>query len=77
MGVGPAKGNGIFFPAALCRDGHAFRVISNPGIPFVVLSIAAQVLSYAGRGYLFSTVVRLAARRIFIVDGAAHDGRWE
>lgn len=58
-----------FFLPHFAAMGHAFLVISNLRIPFVALSIGAQVLSYAGSGYLLSTVVRLAARPISIVDG--------
>lgn len=59
-----------FFLPHFAAMGHAFLVISNLNIPFVALSIGAQVISYAGSGYLLSTVVRLAARPISIVDGA-------
>jgi len=50
--------------------GHAFQVIANLRIPSVALSIAAQLLSYVGSGYLLRTVVRLASKPISIVDGA-------
>ena len=50
--------------------GHAFQVISNLRISFVALSIAAQLFSYAGSGYLLRAVVRLASKPISLVDGA-------
>ena len=49
--------------------GHAFLVISNLKIPFVVFSVVAQLLSYLGSGYLLKTVVRLASKPISMVDG--------
>ena len=59
-----------FFLSRFAAMGHAFQVISNLRIPFVALSIAAQLLSYVGSGYLLRTVVRLASKPISIVDGA-------
>ena len=59
-----------FFLSRFAAMGHAFQVISNLKIPFLALSIAAQLLSYAGSGYLLRTVVRLASKPISIVDGA-------
>lgn len=50
--------------------GHAAYVVSNLKIPFVALSIGAQLLSYAGSGYLLKAVVKLAAKPISILDGA-------
>jgi uncharacterized membrane protein YbhN (UPF0104 family) len=45
-------------------------VIANLRIPFVALSLGAQLLSYLGSGYLLRTVVRLAAKPVSTVDGA-------
>jgi glycosyltransferase 2 family protein len=59
-----------FFLSRFAAMGHAFLVISNLKIPFVALSIAAQLLSYVGSGYLLRTVVRLASKPVSIVDGA-------
>lgn len=59
-----------FFLSRFAAMGHAFQVISNLRIPFGALSIAAQLLSYVGSGYLLRTVVRLASKPISIVDGA-------
>jgi uncharacterized membrane protein YbhN (UPF0104 family) len=50
--------------------GHALLVISNLKLPFVALSLGAQLLSYLGSGYLLKTVVRLAAEHVSTVDGA-------
>jgi hypothetical protein len=55
-------------PVAAMR--HAGYVISNLKLPFVALSIGAQLLSYAGSGYLLKAVVKLAAKPISILDGA-------
>lgn len=59
-----------FFLPRFAAMGRALQVISNLRISFVTLSIAAQVLSYVGSGYLLRTVVRLASKPISIVDGA-------
>jgi uncharacterized protein (TIRG00374 family) len=50
--------------------GHAAHIISSLRIPFVALSIGAQLLSYAGSGYLLRAVVKLVAKPISILDGA-------
>jgi glycosyltransferase 2 family protein len=44
--------------------------ISNLKISFVLLSVVAQLLSYAGSGYLLRKVVSLAAKPVSILDGA-------
>lgn len=59
-----------FFLPRFAAMGHALLVISNLRVHFVVLSIAAQLLSYAGSGYLLSTAVKLAAKPVSVVDGA-------
>ncbi|MGA8871949.1 MAG: YbhN family protein [Candidatus Acidiferrales bacterium] len=58
-----------FFLPRFTAMGHAFLVISNLKIPFVVFSVVAQLLSYLGSGYLLKTVVRLASKPISMVDG--------
>ena len=59
-----------FFLPRFAAMGRALPVISNLKIQFVALSIAAQLLSYAGSGYLLRSVVRLASKPISILDGA-------
>jgi uncharacterized protein (TIRG00374 family) len=59
----------LFLPQ-FARIEHAFRLVSTLKIPFVMLSMVAQVLSYLGSGYLLRTIVKLAAKPISIVDGA-------
>jgi glycosyltransferase 2 family protein len=49
---------------------HAVEVASTLKIPFVVLSIGAQILSYLGSGYLLRAVVRQVVKPVSIVDGA-------
>jgi len=49
---------------------HAFQILSTLRIPLLALSIGAQVLSYAGSGYLLKTVVKLAAKPVSVIDGA-------
>jgi uncharacterized protein (TIRG00374 family) len=59
-----------FFLPRFAAMGHALQVISTLRIPFVVLSLAAQLLSYLGSGYLLRAVARLASKPISILDGA-------
>jgi hypothetical protein len=59
-----------FFLPRFAAMGHAFLVISNLRIPFVALSIGAQLLSYLGSGYLLRSVVGLAAKPVSTIDGA-------
>ena len=59
----------LFLPQ-FARIEQAFQVVSTLSIPFVTLSLGAQVLSYFGSGYLLRTVVKLAAKPISVVDGA-------
>jgi uncharacterized protein (TIRG00374 family) len=59
-----------FFLPRFAAMGHALQVISTLRVPFVVLSLAAQLLSYLGSGYLLRGVVRVASKPISIVDGA-------
>ena len=54
----------------VARIEHGFRVASTLKIPFVALSLGAQVLSYLGSGYLLRAVVRLVAKPVSVVEGA-------
>jgi uncharacterized protein (TIRG00374 family) len=54
----------------VARIGHAFRIASTLQIPFVALSLGAQVLSYLGSGYLLRAVVRMVAKPVSVVEGA-------
>ena len=60
-----------FFLPRFAAMEHAFLIISNLRIPFVALSIGAQLVSYLGSGYLLRTVVRLGAKQpTSVVNGA-------
>jgi len=48
---------------------HALQVATTLKIPFVALSLGAQVLSYLGSGYLLRAVIRLP-KPFSIVEGA-------
>jgi glycosyltransferase 2 family protein len=50
--------------------GYALHVAATLRIPFVVLSLGAQVCSYLGSGYLLRAVVRLVANPVSVVEGA-------
>lgn len=64
-------GLGVYlFVPKVARIEHAFQILSTLKIPLLALSIGAQVLSYAGSGYLLKTVVRLAAKPVSVIDGA-------
>jgi uncharacterized membrane protein YbhN (UPF0104 family) len=52
------------------RIEHALVVASSLKIPFLVLSVGAQILSYLGSGYLLRAVVRPVAKPVSIVEGA-------
>jgi glycosyltransferase 2 family protein len=54
----------------VARMEHAFRVAFTLKIPFVALSLGAQILSYLGSGYLLRTVVRLVPKPVSVVEGA-------
>jgi len=58
-----------FFLPRFAAMGHAFLVISNLRIPFVALSIGAQLLG-VGSGYLLRSIVRLSAKPVSTIDGA-------
>lgn len=59
-----------FFLPRLAAMQHALLVVSSLRVPFVVLAVGAQVLSYLGSGYLLRSVVNLGSKRVSIVDGA-------
>ena len=59
-----------FLLPQLWRIEHAFRVASSLKIPFVALSLAAQVLSYLGSGYLLRALVGQVAKPISVMEGA-------
>jgi glycosyltransferase 2 family protein len=59
----------LFLPK-VARIEHAFQILSTLRIPLLALSMGAQVLSYAGSGYLLKTVVKLAAKPVSVTDGA-------
>jgi len=48
---------------------HALEVASTLKMPFVILALGAQVLSYLGSGYLLRAVVR-PAKPVSVVEGA-------
>jgi len=52
------------------RIENAFRVASTLKIPFVALSLTAQILSYLGSGYLLRAVLGTSDPTVSIVEGA-------
>lgn len=52
------------------RIEHAFRAASTLKVPFVALSLTAQILSYLGSGYLLRAVVGMSDPPVSILDGA-------
>jgi glycosyltransferase 2 family protein len=64
-------GLGVYFLLPrLAQIEHALEVASTLKIPFVALSLGAQVLSYLGSGYLLRAVVKMVAKPVSVVDGA-------
>jgi glycosyltransferase 2 family protein len=59
-----------FLLPQFARIEYALQVASSLSIPFVALSLGAQVLSYLGSGYLLKAVVRLASKPVSVVQGA-------
>lgn len=49
---------------------HGFAALSGLSIPFVMLAVAAQVLSYLGNGYLIRSVVKVQSQPVSVFDGA-------
>ena len=49
---------------------HAFRVAATLKMPFVAISLATQILSYLGSGYLLRAVVRTSDPPVSVVEGA-------
>lgn len=58
-----------FFLPRFAVMGHALLMISNLRIPFVVLSVLAQLLSYLGSGYMLTSVVNLAGSSVSVIEG--------
>jgi uncharacterized protein (TIRG00374 family) len=54
----------------VARMEHALEVAATLRIPFVALSLIAQVFSYLGSGYLLRAVVRLVAKPVSVLEGA-------
>lgn len=52
------------------RIEHAFRVAASLKIPFVALSLGAQILSYLGSGYLLRTVIKMSGTPVSVLEGA-------
>ena len=49
---------------------HGLAVLSRLSIPFVMLAVAAQALSYLGNGYLIRSVVKVQSKPVSVFDGA-------
>lgn len=49
---------------------QSVAVLARLKIPFVILAVAAQVLSYVGSGYLLRSVVRSSAQPVSVFRGA-------
>jgi len=58
-----------FFLPRLASLEHALRVVSKLNVPFVLLAVVSEVLSYLGSGYLLQTVVNKNGRPLSIADG--------
>lgn len=54
----------------LARIEHALRVAATLRVPFIALSLGAQILSYLGSGYLLRAVVRQRAQPVSVLEGA-------
>ena len=59
-----------FLVPRLAAMHEALAVLARLNIPFVILAVAAQALSYAGSGYLLRSVVRSSARPVSVFRGA-------
>ncbi len=49
---------------------HGLAVLSRLRIPFVILAVAAQALSYLSNGYLIRSVVKVQSKPVSVFDGA-------
>lgn len=49
---------------------QSIAVLTRLNIPFVILAVAAQALSYVGSGYLLRSVVRSSAESVSVFRGA-------
>jgi uncharacterized protein (TIRG00374 family) len=49
---------------------HGLALLSRLNIPFVILAVAAQALSYLGNGYLIRSVVKVQSNPVSVFQGA-------
>ncbi|MBZ5521787.1 MAG: YbhN family protein [Acidobacteriia bacterium] len=59
----------LFLPRISAMQ-HELVVLASLRIPFVMLAVAAQIISYLGSGYLLRAVVNLSPRPVSVMDGA-------
>jgi len=59
-----------FFLPRLAAMRHALLVISALRAPYVLLALAAQILSYLSSGYLLRSVGKSESGRVSVIDGA-------
>jgi uncharacterized protein (TIRG00374 family) len=59
-----------FFLPQLTAMQYALQVVSTLRVPFVLLAVGAQALSYLGSGYLLRSVVNPGSRTVSLIDGA-------
>jgi uncharacterized protein (TIRG00374 family) len=59
----------LFLPRLAAMQ-HALLVLAGLRIPFVMLAVAAQMLSYLGSGYLLRSVVNLSSKPVSVIEGA-------
>jgi glycosyltransferase 2 family protein len=59
-----------FFLPRLAAMQHAVAMLARLNIPFVILAVAAQTLSYLGSGYQLRSVVRSSNQSVSVFRGA-------
>jgi glycosyltransferase 2 family protein len=59
----------LFLPRLAAMQ-QSLLVVSSLRIPFVILAVISQVLSYLGSGYLLRSVVKLSTRPVSLIEGA-------
>jgi glycosyltransferase 2 family protein len=59
-----------FLLPRLAKMQYGLAVLSHLRIPFVILAVAAQALSYLGNGYLIRSVVKVQSKPVSVFDGA-------
>lgn len=59
-----------FFLTRFVAMERALRTVANLEIPFVILALGAEALSFLGGGYLLRKVVHLTAKPVTLVEGA-------